>query len=379
MDTLFPFGFPPPTAFYLTLYILTLVLHALFMHYVLAGSACLAAAAIFGRDGRAASLANPLADTLRDWLPFMLSSAITAGVAPLLFVQVLYPQQFYSANLLLFYRWMLILPALIAGFYLLYLQKSKLVAAWPLAGRLAVGGGALACFAFTALSWTENHLLSLDAAVWPRQYAEGWPHYASRETAPRLALWFAACFPTLALILAWQRWYAQASLGNEDRAPGVRRCAALAIVGLISSLTLAAILYFVLDGKFQQAVTGRMAGPYLFAAILGCGLQLGAWYAQYQRPRFSRNCLLVASLGLTIALIAGAVVRESRRLAALDLTTLYPAHENAFQSRGFWLFLFFLVLNTLLITACFLIVRRGVRAAKENLDTENTENTENAE
>ena len=39
MDTLFPFGFPFPTACYLALYVLTLALHAFFMHYVLAGSA----------------------------------------------------------------------------------------------------------------------------------------------------------------------------------------------------------------------------------------------------------------------------------------------------------------------------------------------------
>lgn len=222
MDTLFPFGFPQPTAFYLTLYLLALVLHVVFMHYVLAGTACLAAAVIFGRDGRLPNIANPLAETLRDWMPFMLSAAITAGVGPLLFVQLLYATPFYTANLLLFLRWLLILPALIVGFYLLYLQKSKLVAGWPLWMRLLVGGGALVCFAFTAWSWTENHLLSLDSAAWPRQYASGSLFYASRETVPRLALWFAAAFPTLALILAWQRWYAQGTQPVE-RTPGIRR------------------------------------------------------------------------------------------------------------------------------------------------------------
>ena len=51
-----------------------------------------------------AEKSDPLAAPLRDWLPFVLSAAITAGIAPLLFVQILYQRAFYTANLLLFNR-----------------------------------------------------------------------------------------------------------------------------------------------------------------------------------------------------------------------------------------------------------------------------------
>ncbi len=37
METLFPFGFPWPTAMYLTLFIVTAAIYMVFMHYVLAG------------------------------------------------------------------------------------------------------------------------------------------------------------------------------------------------------------------------------------------------------------------------------------------------------------------------------------------------------
>ena len=51
-----------------------------FMNYVLAGSAYLAAHSVFrGRTNEE----SPLAELLRDWMPFMLSAAITAGIAPL--------------------------------------------------------------------------------------------------------------------------------------------------------------------------------------------------------------------------------------------------------------------------------------------------------
>src|SRR5579871_3416916 len=161
MDVLFPFGFPAATAFYLAVYLVTLVIHVVFMNYVFAGTAYLAILSVFAPDPPDGAKSNRMALCLKDWMPFMLSAAITAGVAPLLFVQILYRYNFYTANLLLFHRWMAILPVLIVGFYLLYVLKSKAGSAMSLTARALVGCGALACFAFTGWSWTENHLLSL--------------------------------------------------------------------------------------------------------------------------------------------------------------------------------------------------------------------------
>src|SRR5262249_18318276 len=122
MDAPFPFGFPFHTAVYLTLLVATWVLHVAFMHYVLGGALYLAACTVgLGRRSDSSTAAT----LLREWLPFALSAAITAGIAPLLFAQVVYQQRFYTANLLLFYRWMAILPALLIAFYLLYLLKAQ--------------------------------------------------------------------------------------------------------------------------------------------------------------------------------------------------------------------------------------------------------------
>ena len=127
MDATFPFGFDPPLAFYLTLYVLTLVLCAFFMTYVLAGSLYVAWATVFPGQQRVLRCQQPLARVLREWIPFVLSGAITAGVAPLLFVQIIYREQFYTANLLLGWRWLVVVPVLIVAFYLLYVLKSKMV------------------------------------------------------------------------------------------------------------------------------------------------------------------------------------------------------------------------------------------------------------
>ena len=116
MNLPFPFDEPLATAFYTILLVLTFAMHQAFMHYVLAGSLYVAWASLFPGSNRQPTNSvilvlprneRPLALILRDWMPFILSAAITAGVAPLLFIQIVYQRQFYTANLLLSWRWMI--------------------------------------------------------------------------------------------------------------------------------------------------------------------------------------------------------------------------------------------------------------------------------
>lgn len=153
MDSPFPFGLPGPTAFYLTAYVVTLAVHVVFMNYVLAGTGYLAVA-FLRPTGRAdaASVA-----VVKDWMPLMLSGAITAGIAPLLFVQLVYKREFYTANLLLFNRWMAILPVLVVGFYALYLLKSAWLYRRPRWAAAAVAVVPLACVAFSDTAETCPH------------------------------------------------------------------------------------------------------------------------------------------------------------------------------------------------------------------------------
>ncbi|HEY2760898.1 MAG TPA: hypothetical protein VGI75_09145, partial [Pirellulales bacterium] len=95
MDQVFPFGLPWPTELYTTLYVLTFALHQALMHYVLAGSLYVAWTLAFPGTGAISRSQRPIAAALRDWMPFALGAAITAGVAPLLFVQILYQREFY--------------------------------------------------------------------------------------------------------------------------------------------------------------------------------------------------------------------------------------------------------------------------------------------
>ena len=155
MDAPFPFGLPLPSAVYGALLPLTFALHLLAAQLLLAGSACLAWNAL-----RSPATSSPLRGLLIDWLPFAMGVTISLGVAPLLFLQIVDQQRFYTANLLLFHRWMAVLPVLIGAFYLLYLQKASATLRYhPLSGRL-IPTVVFLSVAFVGFSWTENHLLS---------------------------------------------------------------------------------------------------------------------------------------------------------------------------------------------------------------------------
>lgn len=373
---MFPFEFEPATIFYLFLYGATLVLHVLPMNYVLAGSTYLAGVALW-ELARGPSLAQrPLVELLRDWMPFALGVTITAAVAPLLFLQILYQRPFYTANLLLFHRWMAILPVLIVAFYLLYLQKSHgwhKFAPWV---RAVVSTGILGSFAFVAWSWTENHLLSTrPLEVWKQVYASSDWFYHDPELMPRLAVWYVGAFPVLAAAMLWQLWCGgqfsttkAVTIGNVAApdhslmSPTLRSLSVLAFVGLAGSVVAGLGYFLFLDEPVRERLISSRAWPYLGVAVVGLLGQAWLW-----RCVWKSGCVC----GGTIASLAGAIVmavgaatglREMRRTATVDLAAYLEQHTAATKIGGIGVFLVFAVVCTGGITAVVLAVRRGLAA-----------------
>lgn len=114
-----PLGVPAPPIIFQSLSWLTLVLHFIFMNYVLGGTLIVTINEwLFG--------SRPNTSQSNYWMvkvmPVALSLAITMGVAPLLFVQVLYGQFFYTANIMMGWGWMAILGLVMLAFYLMYIM-----------------------------------------------------------------------------------------------------------------------------------------------------------------------------------------------------------------------------------------------------------------
>jgi hypothetical protein len=345
VETLFPFGFPAPTARYLALYVVTLAVHVIFMNYVLAGTAY-----VLVQTLRRTGTQSVIAATLRDWMPFALSGAITAGVAPLLFVQVLYPVPFYTANLLLAPGWMLILPALVTAFYLAYLIKSRMGASRP---RLTVAATLVSTLAylFVAFSWTENHLLSLSREAWPDVYIRGPMFVSSPGLAARLGIWSFGSVTTMAVLVAWQ------CLRHPDASRDeVRGLARTALVFGIAAVASALVYLRTLDPAAREALRSPMAMPYAVVAALGHATQLAAWASIARVGRFRARELRLATLGVVATILGVSVSREAVRLSAIDVSALYAGHARAAAEQGLTLFVLFLVANSAIIVACVRLV-----------------------
>jgi len=351
MESLFPFGFPFATGLYLTFYVVTLTLHVVFMNYVLTGTAYLA----FTRKPPESPELR-IRPVLASWMPLMLSGAITAGIAPLLFVQILYKQSFYTANLLLFNRWMSILPALILGFYALYLAQSGWLTRRPHWLRVAVAALPFACVAYTGYSWTENHLLSLETPeYWGKFYgAEEWRYYEP-QLIPRLLVWAFGAMPVFALVVAWQLFYR--SRGGEVIMAGVERTLSFLALAGLALAGASAVTYWSLS-DFSSGRVRAMAGPYFVAAVVGCVIQAAGWL----RFRFERRRLFALTAGTALTVLGMTATREAIRLDAFGPDRIEPLmrlHEDAANVGGIGAFLVFFVLNAGLITLCVLIVRNG--------------------
>lgn len=369
MDQFFPFNLPAPTAWYAVLYVVTLLMHAVFMSYVLAGSIMLGVAGLRGMLGRPASPSawSAVTTVLKDWMPFALSAAITAGIAPLLFVQILYQQEFYTANLLSFHRWMAILPVLIVAFYLLYLLKAHRIE-----GKTAVQGVVamvvMVCILFVGWSWVENHLLSLDQAAWAKQYETKAMVYVNVAIAPRLAFWIASALPTACLLLAWQLRGGASGSGAESAQRAQRPLAIVASLGLIVA---AALAWPVVSGVLPPGGAGtQQSSMWAGMVIAGIGvlLQLGVWLVGAVGRPLRTVPLWIASAGMALAWLGVLVAREAARLSIIASEAVFARHERVGTLAGLVIFLAFAIIGVGSIAWIVRAVAKAQRQANRTIE-----------
>ncbi|MDD3311671.1 hypothetical protein [Pseudodesulfovibrio sp.] len=106
--------------------ILTFALHILMVNVLVGG----AAAALYLRWRR-----DPAAAAFSGRLPTVFALTVNFGVAPLLFLQVIYGNLFYTSSILSAGWWLAVVGLLICGYYLLYIHQH--------AARRGGGGGSL--------------------------------------------------------------------------------------------------------------------------------------------------------------------------------------------------------------------------------------------
>jgi hypothetical protein len=113
-----PDTIPAPWEFFQLLLILTFFAHLVFMNAML-GSAMIALV----REMRAKPADPPPCRDIASILPYTIAFAVNFGVAPLLFLQVLYGHFIYTSSILMGAYWLSIIGLLILAYYSAYLYK----------------------------------------------------------------------------------------------------------------------------------------------------------------------------------------------------------------------------------------------------------------
>ena len=206
-----PTPIPGPAWLFHVLLVFTFILHAIFMNLTLGGT-LIAAFAQMISGGRSEDPRAVLARRLMGINTYGISLAITTGIAPLLFVQVLYQQYFYSATILIAWVWLFFLVLLMVGYYAVYVYKYKSVPA----GRGGAGwlGFAALMFLLIAMVHVAVNLIHSQPDKWAAIAANPWSILGDAAYFPRLVHFVLAALGFTALVAVW--WAVkQASAGKD--------------------------------------------------------------------------------------------------------------------------------------------------------------------
>lgn len=163
-----PIPLPAPAGLLSALLVLTFTLHILAMNLTVGGTVIAAVSDFIGRR-RADERHRRLARDLVSLLPITMAATITLGVAPLLFIQTLYGQFFYTSSILLAWPWMAVIPLVIVAYYGIYLyawQGERLGDR-----RIWVGAGSALLLMVVAFLYVNNITLMLTPDRWQDIYA----------------------------------------------------------------------------------------------------------------------------------------------------------------------------------------------------------------
>ena len=252
---------PAPWPVFEVLGVLLFMLHILFINVVLGGSLL----AFFSKAPRE----NGAASAIYKKIPSTLAIGVTLGVAPLLFLQVLYGHLIYSSSVLMALYWLLVIPLLIIAYYGTYIHARSAVN-WL--GRTAIGLAAL-IFLYITFIYSNNMTLMLQPEKWSAYFTNRsgtilnlsdpalWPRY----------LHFVIASVAVAGLFSSLVWQIRARKGVPGSGEEVRK--GLRIFAIATSVQVAVGIWFLiaLPRDFMLAFMG---GNLLYTLILVVGIIL---------------------------------------------------------------------------------------------------------
>ena len=162
-----PDSIPAPAWLFLVLEVLLFTLHLLLINVILGGSLIILLARLKGPEE---PLEHRLHSAMAAKIPTTFALGVNLGVAPLLFLQVVYGHLFYASSVLMAVYWILVIPFLILAYYGAYIHIRKYASAATLS-RVAIGTTAVLVL-YIGFMFVNNMTLMLQPEKWSVYFDE---------------------------------------------------------------------------------------------------------------------------------------------------------------------------------------------------------------
>jgi len=175
-----PIPLPAPYWLFKLLLVVTFILHILAMNFMFGGGVMVAIAKFKARKDE--NYARFFREGSKK-IPSLLAATVTLGIAPLLFLQVLYGQFFYSSSIIVGAPWFLVIVFLTLAYYGFYLVAFKQDVHSTRTGWLLVLS--LALIFVIGFFYSNNLTLMLTPEKWAAKYhtdPSGWNLNLSEAT-----------------------------------------------------------------------------------------------------------------------------------------------------------------------------------------------------
>ncbi len=261
-----PAPLPGPPWLFHVLWVVTFLIHLVFVNAVLGGSLL---AALVGARKPGARETQALFVEVNTWA---ISFAVTFGIAPLLFMQVLFGRFFYTATILVAWAWLGMLVILTVGYYLNYIAKFRLKAGREAGGVLILEA---VCFLAVAAIQVTVNLLHLQPGRWESVAQQAWSALGDPTFLPRFLHFVLAAVTMAGALLAYVAL--RRAAGGSDR----EACQGMARFGIRAALVATGLQ--LLDGFWllfalpQDVLTAFMRGGAATMLPLTVGLLAGIW------------------------------------------------------------------------------------------------------
>ena len=325
-----PDAIPVAPLWFEILLLLTFILHLMVMNTML-GSAVIALAASFRKKLKSDDLHRGISKKL----PIVIAFTINTGVAPLLFVQVLYGHLIYTSSVLTAVFWLSVVALLMALYYGAYLNSYRA------RGRGDINRMVLSLTVFAMLCIGFIIINNLTFMVSPEKWSQYFDNprgtlinLTEPSLYPRFLHFVAASIAVGGLAVAHLAAWGKTG-GDKDPNGGIKTGLQWFAVATVCQVPIGTWFLFSLPARITGLFTGgSLPSTLLLAAGITCGAA-AVWFAVKKR-------LWPSTLSAMAAIAVMATVRHLVRIAWIS--PFFKSADLEITSQYSPLFLFIFVL-----------------------------------